>query len=236
MTSDTFYLGDSHVRSITTGSKDCMLFFHGFPGRIDNEDLADVVANSLGIDTFVIHHEGLNKSRGRFRFLNAISTAQTIASKILGFGYTKLHIYGNSWGGAVALHVAASMSQSVGSLILAAPFAFLPDPEQCKQIAINLMAEDPSLGDRFDPDLVPADIAKIKRLYDPEQSAIRVSSSVTVMHGVRDGLLPAHSSEMLAKLFKSPATYLLLDQDHDFSDRVALRSQVLACLNKRYQD
>lgn len=125
-----------------SNSSEVILFLHGYPADqgTRNRDIAVPVAKETRIDVFIIHYPGLGNSPGQFAFSNSLQASQQFYEFLVNSKkHTKVHLFGHSWGGFVALNLAKT-NASAGTVTVASPFLRIPkghDLETLTNVVFN---------------------------------------------------------------------------------------------------
>ncbi len=203
-------------------SQEAVLFLHGFPAEQGNKniDLAEKLTDDFGLDTYVMHYNGLGKSEGEFNFSSSIEESAKFAESLIKENsYSKLHLVGHSWGGSVATEVYRRIKDQRGRLVLLAPFTDVRDGEGAMELALYFMRHYPHIisADRFDS--VAKDLGKVREQFHAQRTAKELSShggNVLIIHAKRDDIIPVSMNLNLKKAWGPDATYIELDSDHRF--------------------
>jgi pimeloyl-ACP methyl ester carboxylesterase len=201
---------------------EAVLFFHGFPAEQGNKnvDLAEKLADELGLDTYIIHYKGLGKSEGEFSFTSSIEESAKYAEYLIREnGYSKLHLVGHSWGGSVATEVYRRIKDQRGRLVLLAPFTDVREGEGAMELALYFMRHYPHIisADQFDT--VAKELSKIREQFHAQRTAKELSShagNVLIIHAKRDDIIPLSMNQNLKKAWGPDATFVEIESDHRF--------------------
>ncbi|MBA2660902.1 MAG: alpha/beta hydrolase [Bradymonadaceae bacterium] len=160
-------------------SRATVLYFHGNAGslRTWKEVASDFTA--LGLDTFIIDYRGYGKSSGRLSEAGLYHDAQAAWDYLLAKGLlpADIVIYGRSIGTGVASELAANVD-AARALILESPFTSLV-----------------ALAKELNPFLLPGLLLRFR--FDNATKLPRAQMPILLVHGARDGLIPASHSHKL---------------------------------------
>ncbi len=166
------------------------------------------LCNAHGIAYFRFDHRGCGDSQGRFAEVTSLSARCRDLYQAMRLMETHprtgplLCLFGSSFGGAVALGVAAR--QSVPAIVtFAAPIYSLPDlPEALQQLS-NDVDSSPDLLENLKFDLRPC---------------LAAVSNILIVHGDCDDVVrPAHAHELLARCSSPKKLQLQTGGDHPMS-------------------
>ena len=208
------------------------LFLHGFPGvrSKQNQDLAEKAAK-LGRRCFVPLYEGLGQSDGEFSFLKCREQVRVFAADLLS-QYEKIDLVGHSWGGYLALGIAADAKEKVSRLVLMSPLLHFFTLDLAQQ-AFRLTAEgNPTLNLGSTDDLA-REFHTLGTKDRAEESArdISIDTSVSIFQAATDDTTPASYAQNLVNLFRRRPPYEEVATDHSFLvDRSLALDRVLTAL------
>lgn len=225
------YFQDLYVETTvaTTRPNDAYVFFHGFPGgTIHNEDVAKAVANQTGAATHVVHFGGLGKGKGEFGFLKSIEQSMNLMRNISSQqNVQRIHLFGHSWGGLVAVNAAMQVEGKLGALFLVSPYSGLPDSTATRHVLGAMKKSDPLFPANLDIEGAVKDVATISNFYNPFVVVKKIRPLKTyILQAQNDDEVPASVNRAFAPMFSPEATYLEVNQNHSFTNRAELISQI----------
>jgi len=209
------------------------LFLHGFPGvrSKQNKDLAEKAARTTNRKCFVPLYAGLGQAEGDFSFTRCRAQVQLFASELIA-KHGSIDLVGHSWGGYLALGLAAEHQEKIGRLVLMSPLIYFFTLDIAKQ-AFQLTAEgnaDLKLG-------VTDELAREfhalgnKDRADDFAKAISLETKVSIFQAANDDTTPGSYVENLVNQFKKRPSYEVVATDHSFLiDREAALDRVLTAL------
>jgi esterase/lipase len=208
------------------------LFLHGFPGvrSKQNKDLAEK-ASLLGRHCFVPLYEGLGQVDGEFSFLRCREQVSQLANDLLK-KFETIDVVGHSWGGYLALGLAAQEKEKITRLVLMSPLLHFFTLDLTQQ-AFRLTAEgnhDLKLGvtDHLAREFYT--LGNKERAEDFAR-AISVETNVFIFQAATDDTTPVSYAEALVNQFKMRPHYEVVATDHSFLvNRDRALDQVLTAL------
>ncbi len=227
-----------------------VMLLHGLPGNEQNLDLAQSLRRS-GFDVLAFHYRGSWGSPGKFTLAGGADDGQaafaflenpaTVAK--FHVDLKRLIVIGHSYGGFVAVRVAAA-HPSISAAVLLAPWSPAGDIPQFSVPAGKFAAAAHAAFDDVEGRLggyTDVDLAReiLQSGYDwrLESSADAIRNLplliLTARHDSADDQADALISQLQQEHAPKVAT-TLMDTDHAFSDhRIALQQAVLGWLRRR---
>jgi pimeloyl-ACP methyl ester carboxylesterase len=210
------------IRYREAGSGSTLVTLHGAGGlRVSRSH--ELLAERHRLIVFEV--PGFGNSPANERSSSPRELAATIAQATTNFGLDRFSLMGNSFGGKLALWLAAQSPQRIESLVLAAPAAIRPEntqrvsPEERK----GLMYAHPERQPAMAP-LEPAISDKQERLVnrlsgpprDEELEALfpNLSMPVLVLFGTRDRVIPPEMGRIYREKLPNCHFMLLYDAAH----------------------
>lgn len=194
------------------------LFLHGFPGvrSKQNRDLAERAADGFGRRCFVPLYDGLGVAEGRFSFESCRDQIQSFAEKLLAENET-LDLVGHSWGGYLALGLAAKHQERIERLILMSPLLHFFTLDVCKQ-AFTLTAEGNADLDLGNIETLAKEFHTLGNREHAYRHAQTISSRtmVSIFQAASDDTTPASYAEHLVNQFRERPGYEAVATDHSF--------------------
>lgn len=212
------------------------LLLHGFPALPvpgfeqceKNIDIARVVPQKLGVDTFITHYKGLGRSSGQFSFFDSVSQSIATAKKICRrFGYSRMHLIGHSWGGLVATNTYFALpADQRGNMVLMAPFNHFPEDAVFRRL-LESISNDPAVKFQAqDMDGIMEEIERVKKKFNPRTVAKILAAEqapglggITFLQPTIDDEVPTESVQEFSKLFGNNTHYFEVESDHKFLKR-----------------
>lgn len=204
------------------------LFLHGFPALPaegfesceKGKDIAQKVANELGLDSYVIHYQGLGKSSGPFSFLGSIKDSIAFAKNLITEkSYKKINLIGHSWGGLIAVNIFKELKDSCGKMILLSPFNKIPDQEPLVELLKEISADASIDYLAGSIENAAKEIDLVKQDYNPRLIAKELpflSDRIYVIQSKDDDEVPVESIREFVNLFNKEVVYTEIDSDHKF--------------------
>jgi fermentation-respiration switch protein FrsA (DUF1100 family) len=169
------------------GARGTLLIFHGNAGNVGDRVPWIEMLHNLGVHVFIIDYRGYGKSEGdpfeEGLYRDARAAYNWWAKR---YGDEKLILFGESLGGAVAVHLAARVSPA--GLILQSTFT------SARDMAKNLFP----LGLLFP-------LARVQ--FNSAEEIARVSCPKLIVHGTRDEIVPFRLGESLYELAPPPKSF-----------------------------
>jgi pimeloyl-ACP methyl ester carboxylesterase len=193
------------------------LFLHGFPGvrSKQNKDLAEK-ASRLGRRCFVPLYAGLGQAEGEFSFLKCRDQVRSFAKELLQ-AHGTLDLVGHSWGGYLALGIAAEEQEKIDRLVLMSPLLYFFTLDLAQQ-AFRMTAE----GNQALHLGVTDDLAReFHTLGNKDRAedlarAVSAETKVSIFQAASDDTTPASYAESLVNRFKKRPSYEAVVTDHSF--------------------
>jgi uncharacterized protein len=228
----TFLDGDgNHVRGTLVRpvppTNQVVVLCHGFMGfkdSVTNRALSELLAQRH-IASFRFDFFGHGRSDGRLHDLlltTLIGQAERALALMRGHGFTRVGLFGASFGGLVAL-LTASRDPSLVALALRCPVADFPAilRHRFGRVAVELWRRlgtvPPSIGHvpvhgRFYDDCLR---------YDANRAAMRLSVPTIIVHGGVDELIPVDQVQRLHQAIPvEKALHVVPGADHRFSSPI----------------
>lgn len=218
-------------------SSDGIFIFHGFPSQKNrNKDLAHFLSEHTHANVFVIHHEGLGESLGKFYFERTLPTAEKfVEARTKEFGLKRLHFLGHSWGGFISLNLLPHFKNSLESLVLFSPFTQIPDNKGIAELSDSLMKEYPHFFFHRTHADVCDEFALIQKKYNylPKLSSLQWQKPSLVLQAKNDAITPENKTQAVLPLLGSKTQYTELPIDHSFTQN---REDTFALILQFYKD
>lgn len=220
-----------------SGPRPCVCLFHGFPGTMNNDDLAFALLR-MGCAVVRIHHRGAWGSEGYYTVTNCIGDALTAARWAISpeaaaqyrIDTDRVFLVGHSMGGHTALNAARQLPGIRGTAAIA-PYNVAADFKSGRPARFQaLIADCGGVLRQETPTAIFDDAAAHWPETDLENAAAELAARPLCLIGA-DGDTLAPADEMLLPLWRRlppcPAGVArqlkLLDADHGFcSRRIAL--------------
>jgi pimeloyl-ACP methyl ester carboxylesterase len=172
----------------------------------------------------VIHYGGLGRGKGDFGFLKSLNQCLEFVDDLKAqTQLSRIHFYGHSWGGLVALNAAVRSGEKLGDLILVSPFSFVPGSDVVKQLLLSIKKSDSCFPQSLSIESAVADVDVIGKQNNPRLFVHKLQARRTlIVQSEKDDQVPAAMNRAFAPMFKPEARYLEVDQDHSFTNRAAL--------------
>ena len=200
-----------------------VILLHGFTSSKDRPHNIRTAAamRDAGFATLRFDLYGHGESGGEFRNHNLfkwISNTMAVIHWALEQGYDDLYLSGHSQGGLVAALVAGMESDLICGLILRAPAFMIPQGARDGLL----------LGESFDPDHIPHEIASIKGLklsgdylrvaqtVHVEDAVDRFRGPVLILHGDQDDTVSPEDSKKYAERYACCELIILDGETHHF--------------------
>jgi pimeloyl-ACP methyl ester carboxylesterase len=210
-------------RPRSIGSKGVVLChgLFGFKDSVTNRALSRIL-NERGLATLRFDFFGHGASEGRLQDMlltTLIGQTEAALDEIRAHGITEVGLFGSSFGGLVALLVAARV-RSLNALALRCPLADLPEllRRRYGRVAVELWRRvgtvPTSIGhvpfhSRFYEDCLT---------YDAYKAATHISAPTMVVHGSEDELIPLTQVQRIYSSLKTlKHLELIPSADHRFS-------------------
>lgn len=181
----------------TAGARALVIVFHGNAGNVGHRLDYLRMFHDLGYASLIFDYRGYGRSSGQpsedGTYLDA-AAAWRHGTQTLGYPATKIVLFGESLGAAVATQLAAI--QRPGALVLASTFTSVPD-----------------LGSAIYPWLPVRLLARIR--YDTRKRLATVGTPVLVIHSRSDDIIPFTHGEQLFAAAKPPKRFLEIEGGHN---------------------
>ncbi len=225
------YVAESEVTSCISASStnQAYIFFHGFPGNVKNEDVAEIFSDQFKADTYLLHYRGLGKLDGSFSFTSAIEEALQLTRRVTE-KYKTVHLFGHSFGGLVAIIAANEVGSKLGKLVLASPLTALPDNSTLAEIVKPFLSAPPSLFGVQGLEAILADLDAVRNQYKLSGIAGSLNlkpGQLVVIQASNDAEVPAEQTRQFLEFFSTPPKYRELNQTHAFPDRQSFLKTLL---------
>lgn len=174
-----------------------VIIFHGNAGNIGHRLDYLRMFHELGYASLIFDYRGYGRSSGKpsedGTYRDA-AAAWRHGTQSLGYPASRMVLFGESLGGAVATQLATT--QRPAALILASTFTSIPD------LAAGIY---PWLPVRL--------LARIG--YDTREQLALIASPVLVIHSRRDDIIPFSHGQQLFAAAKAPKRFLEIEGDHN---------------------
>lgn len=173
-----------------------MLFCHGNGGNLTSRPGYYRAILETGVNLLTFDYRGYGLSEGEPSEAGTYTDATTAYAWLRARGFAPEHIlvWGESLGGGIASHVAAT--QSVGGLVLQSSFTSIPD-----------------IGAEVFPWLPVRLLSRIK--YDTHSRLPHLKCPVVVMHSRGDMTIRFHHGERNFAAARGPKAFIELEGDHN---------------------
>lgn len=200
-----------HIHAIWWPARDAeapaVLYLHGARWNITGQMFRIEQLREFGFSVLAVDYRGFGKSAGELPSEQTVYEDARIAWERLAQlqpDAGKRYIYGHSLGGAVAVDLAATLSDAANArdnanqlpangLIIESSFTTLAD-----------MARSLSYG------WLPVQLI-LSQKFDSAEKIARVRMPTLLVHGTSDRYVPAHFSKMLYELATAPKKLLLVE-------------------------
>ncbi len=218
--------GGFHIRYLEAGSGDPLVVFHG-GGGLRQFTTHETLAEDYRVLLFEV--PGFGDSPVNDRSQSMANLALTMGAAISALGIEQFNLMGTSFGGKLALWLAAQQPERVTALILAAPAAIrpesggtaLPPPTTDAERLARLWAHPER---QPQPALTPAVIEKQqalgRRVMGPARDAALeallpgLQVPVLVVFGTLDKVIPPEMGRIYRELLPNCAFILVYDAGH----------------------
>lgn len=173
-----------------------MLFCHGNGGNLTSRPGYYRAILETGVSLLTFDYRGYGLSDGEPSEAGTYTDAETACQWLRTRGFAPAHIlvWGESLGGGIASHVAAT--QGVGGLVLQSSFTSIPD-----------------IGAELFPWLPVKLLSRIK--YDTHSRLPHLKCPVVVMHSRGDMTIRFHHGERNFAAARDPKAFIELEGDHN---------------------
>lgn len=185
--------------ALTDGRAPTILHFHGNAGNIESHVFFTQNLPPNGFNVFIFDYRGYGRSEGSARRRDAlIADGHAALDALLArpdVDPTRIGMYGQSLGGAIALNVMADRPE-LRAAVVESPFA------SWRLVAANAVSGDP-------PGILGRLLASVLIKDDrrPDEAIARIDRPVLLLHGTADTTVPVSHSRLLAAA--SPTTELV---------------------------
>ena len=238
------YVAMFHQATVPTSS--AVILSHGFPSQPfedpkleKNWDLAQMVNDNLGVDSFLMHYSGLGKSHGEFSFLESVQDSLKLSREIQArFKYDRIHLIGHSWGGLITMNIYAALPVALrGAVVLLSPFTIFPDDEVLEAI-LREIDEESDIPYRYPTmEAVVADFQSVKHEHSPIQLVDTHGfrgDRFMILQAQNDGAVPEENTRRFVSRFSTPPVYEEVQTDHKFLvDRDMWLSMIIKFLREQ---
>jgi len=125
----------AHILKSETGSKDLILYLHGYNSTLGNGESRCQHMNSIGLNVLGLDQRGFGEQKGKYEWtiLKVIADIELLLDSVpstLGYTPEKLWIYGHSMGGFLTIRLSAHPSgwwaKALNGVILESPATSFP--------------------------------------------------------------------------------------------------------------
>ena len=196
-----------------------LLFCHGNAGNISDRLAKLKIFNELNLNTLVFDYRGYGKSKGSISekgtYLDALAAYEYLLSR-KDIDTTKIILYGESLGGAVAIELAQQKSIAI-ALICDSPFTSIAE-----------------VGEEIYP-LLPTKLI-VSNKYDSLSKIGRIRIPKLFIHSQNDDIIGFHHSEKLFAAALEPKELLVIHGTHNegFLDSEPVYKKGIAEFLKKY--
>jgi len=226
------------IRYLEAGQGEPLVWLHG-GGGLHLSRAHDLLAEQFRVLAFEVPGFGTSPANGRSASYPAL--AATLAEAARQLDLERIHLWGTSFGGRLAVWLAAGAPSLLETLVLEAPGAIVPDhdwpppaassPAELRQ---RLYAHPERQPDRppADPAVVDKQRALMARLPNPsraetEQALERIEVPTLVVFGTRDRVIPPTMGRVYREKMPNCHYVLVYDAGHEVG---ADRPQAFASL------
>ena len=211
--------------SPSRGSDKVVVLCHGFMGYKDswtNRTLSETLARH-GVSTLRFDFFGHGESEGHLQDLlltSLISQTESAIAMIRGHGFAHVGLLGSSFGGLVALLVAAKMPD-LNALALRCPVADFPAllRQRFGTLAIELWRRAGQVPASFGQIPVHYRFYEDCLQYNVYRTAKDLIVPTVVVHGQNDELIPLDQAQQLVRHIRGTYAFHVIDgADHRFSN------------------
>lgn len=226
------------IRYLEAGQGEPVVWLHGAGGP-NLTRAHDLLAERFRVLAFEV--PGFGQSPANERSTSYPALAATMAAATQGLGLGRFHLWGTSFGGRLAVWLAAGAPELLETLVLEAPAAIVPEgsrppagaPEEMRR---RLYAHPERQPERPPPD--PSVIAKqralLARLPNPgreetEQALAELNVPTLVVFGTRDAMIPPAMGRVYREKIPNCHYVLVYDAGHEVgADRPEAFSNLVA--------
>jgi pimeloyl-ACP methyl ester carboxylesterase len=215
------------IRFMESGDGPPLVHLHG-AGGLRLTPAHDLLSRSFRVIAFEMPGFGASPENGRTR--NMPEMATTMARATGALGVDRFDLMGTSFGGKVALWLAAQHPALVRALVLEAPAAIRPQNMQPvsgtpEEIARRLYAHPermPALP-ATNPGQAAQTLALVQRLRGPERDAVledrlrEVAIRTLILFGTLDSIIPPEIGRLYKELLPSAHLVFVYDAGHSIA-------------------
>ncbi|MDD5489470.1 MAG: alpha/beta fold hydrolase [Candidatus Moranbacteria bacterium] len=208
-------------------AKPIMILCHGFTTGKHSTTYVKLeeLLNAKGIATFRFDFFGHGESEGKFEDITISEAADDILRAIEyleGLGYSKMGLFGSSFGGAASI-IAASKTKDLSLLVLKSPVADYMEREMGKGNKKELGEwKEKGFKDYFDS---KGNKYKLNYTFfedfaknDGYEAAKKIIIPVLIVHGDADTSVPIEQSKKLRKTLANAKLEIIKGANHHYSD------------------
>lgn len=221
------------LRSKEINSDEAMVMFHGYPcstiADTKNRDIAEVISLKTGIDVYVFHHEGLGKSSGCFSFIKSIFNGQEYLKKISS-KYKKIHVFGHSWGGLVALNSIHKIKNVLGNVFLISPFTNILSGKNLEVLCTTVYNETKESIPNMDLQDMISELSEIALKYNPiDRDYANTTNQIFLIQAVEDNEVPVEMNRKFRDVHtQAIQEYIEILDDHNFNNSRAFLGEYVS--------
>ncbi len=234
------------IRFMAAGKGTPLVHLHG-AGGMRLTPAHDLLSHSYRVIVFEL--PGFGQSPANLRTRTMVELAATMATAVAALGIEQFHLLGTSFGGKVALWLAAQQAERVQTLILEAPAAIRPAASKPptgtpEEIARRIYAHPERLGPlpAVDPAVQAKSRALVERLRGPDrdaalETAMRgLATPTLVLFGTLDRVIPSDMGRCYKALLPNCHLVLVYDAGHAIStDRPEAFAEVTTDYIERHE-
>lgn len=231
---ELLYFGPENQNS--SGEPALTVFLHGFPGvrSKQNRVFAEEFSRKTGRRSLVVLYDGLGFSAGEFSFSKCLSQVEELFESLLATTKGKIDIVGHSWGGFLALKMAARCGDRIRRIILLSPLLKFFPVDVCSPSFANTAQENPQLR-LGDTSKLAEDFAGVGEATPTESLVEAVPDGVEIvfLQSTTDEITPLNIAESALPFFRKKPRFERVETDHSFlvdrSKIVERVTELLAC-------
>ncbi len=201
-------------------SEKTYILFHGFPAQIGNrnQDIALAIHQATGSDVYMLHYKGLEPSDPQFSFVYSVEESEIFIAELLKkYNYKKINIIGHSWGGLVAINVAATIDKKLDQLILLNPFNTFPEKPVLEYITDEVGKSYPHIFTGLSKTNIMLDLEVAQNQNNPKLFVQDIQAeSIVVIQSIEDNEVPVETTRSFIQHIPK-AKYIEIDSNHDLS-------------------
>ena len=208
-------------------AKPVMILCHGFTTSKDSTTypILEKLLNEKNISTFRFDFFGHGESEGKFEEVTISEAADDILCAIeylKGLGYSKMGLFGSSFGGAACI-IAASKTKDLSFLVLKSPVADYMEREMGKGNKKELEEwKNKGYKNYFDS---KGNKYKLNYTFFEDfannngyEAAKKINMPVLIVHGDADESVPIGQSIKLSKILPNGKLEIIAGANHHYSD------------------